>query len=118
MSNSFRDRERHSGDRFRDKSGEEILQSMRDEFDQGNRTFFDPQWTEPSTLSSHFTRVSIRNRTLAYFSDDFVWPEEIFITQWSSDLFWTSRTLNLYTNNIISTLCPNFNACSAGRFAL
>jgi hypothetical protein len=67
MSNSFRDRERHSGDRFRDKSGEEILQSMRDEFDQGNRTFFDPQWTEPSTLSSHFTRVSIRNRTLAYF---------------------------------------------------
>ncbi|XP_065341340.1 BAG domain-containing protein Samui isoform X1 [Cloeon dipterum] len=53
MSNLFRDRGRLS-DRLRDKTSEEILQSMRDELDRDKRMFFEPSasWTDPSVKSA------------------------------------------------------------------
>ena len=59
MSQSFRDRPRLS-DRLRNKSGDEILQSLREELDQDKKMFFDstPAWGESASTKSPFARVS------------------------------------------------------------
>jgi hypothetical protein len=58
MSFSFRDKPRLS-DRLRGKSGDELLNELKEQFDQDRKMFFDtaPSWGS-TPMSSPFSRVS------------------------------------------------------------
>ncbi|KAF4522070.1 hypothetical protein B566_EDAN004053 [Ephemera danica] len=65
MSHSFRDRGR-LGDRFKNKSGDEILQSLREQLDQDKKMFFDatPAWGETTSTTSPFSRQALWRCTM------------------------------------------------------